>query len=98
MSYNYRANKGTYASQIYIESSGEQIFVLQLDYGGNDTFIDYYYNHKWYTVNQVSELPNDTKTLFILASNYAINNLRGYSVILDKNLDYLNSKVNRVKN
>jgi hypothetical protein len=87
MSYQYRFVSGPYASHIYISKDNNEIFTFQLDYGCNNrTYFDIYFEKKWVSIGDLSELQENVKELFILGANHTLKNLDGYSDISDKAL------------
>jgi hypothetical protein len=88
MSYQYRFSNGPYASHAYILVNSIQIFTFQLDFGcGDETYFDIYYDNKWSSIKNISELTNDiVKELFLLAAEHTIIKLKGYSERSDKAL------------
>jgi len=91
MSYQYRFTSGPYASHVYISKKIDEIyteiFTFQLDYGCSDgTHFDIYFEKKWSTVKDLSELQDNVKELFILGANHILEKLDGYSGCSDKAL------------
>ena len=97
MSFEYNLTTGPYAAHVYVSQNNEQIFTLQLDYGLNSTFyIDYYYNKKWFQLdNNLTNLPEEVKSLIINAGTYMINDkfMKGYSPISDNALKFLENTI-----
>ena len=79
MSYTYRINKGSYATQVYLTLNDTEIFTFQLDYGSdNITYIDIRHNNKWTNVPAFTDLSDEVKPLFILSAEYIMTNLKEY--------------------
>lgn len=84
MSYICRLTQGPYASHTNVHLNELNIFTLQLDWSFKS--IDIFYENKWSTITNMNELSDKAKELFILAANYTIIHLKGYSGNSDKAL------------
>jgi hypothetical protein len=95
MVYTFRFTCGPYASHAYISKNIDgietEIFTFQLDYGCSDgTHFDYYYKNIWYSVkDNLTNLDDDVKKLFILGANHTLEKLDGYSGCSDTALNDL---------